>query len=190
MKTKRILVLLFSLVGIIANGQKNDNFEWLKSGTVLSYHVVFNAIEYDFVVDSIKLAADVSFAWNMTEPMTMNGSIVLKKNALDTATTFYNYFSGGNLTFEDKTSVWISKKVFKAIKKGSSIIVDAGTGREKLLYASTENISVKIDGHQKSLETLKAVTESGKIFWILNNPANPIIVKMNLGWSIILKEVK
>ncbi len=189
MKTKLLLILLFSVSGIFCKGQKNDEFEWLKNGSSLSYHVVFNAIEYDFIVDSLTLAADVSFNWKMTEPMVMDGSILIKKNALDTATSFYNYFSGGNLVFEDKTSIWVSKKVFKAIKKGSSIVVDAGTGREKLLFVAKENILVNINGHQKSLETLKSVTESGKIIWILNNPANPIIIKMNLGWTIVLKEV-
>lgn len=189
MKIKLCLFIFLCFSSLLSNGQKSKSDEWLKNGTKLTYQVVFNALEYDFIVDSIKVSSDISFAWQMTEPMTMNGNILIKKNALDTATSLYNYFTGGNQTFEDKTSVWVSKKVFKAIKKGSSVIVDAGTGREKLLFVAEEKLTCTIDDHQKSIETLKAVTESGKIIWILDDPLHPIIVKMNLGWTLTLKSV-
>ncbi len=190
MKTiKSILVSAIILSNILSYGQKKE-ISWLKKCTKLTCHVNFNAIEYDFIVDSLVVSNDIAFKWKMTDPMNYAGKVKMFKPALDTATAMNNFFTdNNNLNLTDETTVWVSKKVYKAIKKGSSVNIDAGLGREKLTYIKNEKIIAKFNGSNKTFNALYATTVSGNKFWILDDPANPIILKMYLGWTIEIKEI-
>jgi len=186
---KRVFILILLAVSTLSFAQKNEG-SWLKKCTKLTYHINYNAIEYDFILDSIKATNDISFQWKMTDPMNYSGKVKIMKQALDTATTFYNFFAdSSNIILDNKTTVLVSKKVYKAIKKGGSIKVDPGLGREKLTFKSAEKISAKFNGNTKSFDVLYVVTDSGNKFWILDDPANPVIMKMYLGWTIEIKEI-
>lgn len=186
---KKLLTLFFIAFSTLLFAQKNDA-SWLKKCTGLTYHINYNAIEYDFKIDSIKATNDISFQWKMSDPMNYTGKVKILKQALDTSTALYNFFAdSSNITLDNKTTVWVSKKVYKAIKKGGSIKIDAGLGREKLTFKSNEKISAMVNGSNKSFEVLYATTESGNKFWILDDPSNPIIMKMYLGWTIEIKEI-
>ena len=190
MKTiKSILLSAILLSNILSFGQKNE-IPWLKKCTGLTYHVNYNAVEYDFIIDSLVVKNDIAFKWKMTEPLITAGKVKISKPALDTATGFNNFFSdNSNLDLTDKTTVWVSKKIYKAIKKGASVSIDAGSGREKLTFINNEKITAKFNGSNKTFNVLYATTPSGNKFWILDDPANPIILKMYLGWTIEIKEI-
>jgi hypothetical protein len=186
---KRIFILILIAVSTITFAQKNET-SWLKKCTNITYHVNYNAIEYDFILDSLKATNDISFQWKITDPMNQSGRVKIMKPALDTATVLHNYFAdSSNIILDNKTTVWVSKKVYKAIKKGGSIKIDPGLGREKLTFKNTEKLSAKLNGSNKSFNVLYAVTESGNKFWILDDPSNPVIMKMYLGWTIEVKEI-
>lgn len=186
---KKLLIFLFALFSFAAMSQsKTDSF--LKQCSKLTYRVNFNAIEYDFIIDSLKTSNDISFCWRMTEPMVSSGKICVKKFALDTATVMNCFFAdSSNDTLTSATTVWVSKKVYKAMKKGGSVGIDVGIGREKLSFKSKEKITTKQNGNNKSLNVFYCATASGNKFWILDDPANPLILKMYLGWTIEIKEI-
>jgi hypothetical protein len=188
---KRIFILgiVFSFAALSSFAQKNEN-AWLKKCTKLTYHLTIDATEYDFVMDSLKFTDDIYFHWIMTTPGNDAGRVKIFKQALDSATAFNNYFTNNTyLELTDKTTVWASKVVYKAIKKGSSVNVDLGNGREKLTFISREKFSVKVNGTLKSFDVLYATTVSGSKIWILDDPSNPLLIKMYVGWTIEIKEI-
>jgi hypothetical protein len=47
-----------------------------------------------------------------------------------------------------------------------------------------------VKGSDKTLVTMHVKNpDSSRQLWILNNQQNPVIVKMDLGWTIVLKSV-
>ncbi len=55
-----------------------------------------------------------------------SGTVTLTKEALQSATALHNYFENGELTLTDKTSVWVSQKVFADAKAGRPVQLDLG----------------------------------------------------------------
>lgn len=55
-----------------------------------------------------------------------SGSVTLTKEALQSATALHNYFENGDLTLTNKTSVWVSQKVFADAKAGRPVKLDLG----------------------------------------------------------------
>ena len=50
--------------------------------------------------------------------------------------------------------------------------------------------AIKVKGTEKTLTTFHVKNSDGsRQLWILNNAQNPVIVKMDLGWTIVLKSV-
>ena len=190
MKTSK-LILIFALAALhtISFAQKKET-SWLKNCSKLSYHVNYNTLEYDFILDSMAVSDGIGFNWKMTAPMNYSGKVKMSAEALDTATAQNNFFgNNSNLDLTDKTTIWVSKKVYKAIKKGKSVIIDPSLGREKLTFKNAEKLKANMNGNSESFDVLYATTESGNKFWILDDPANPLIMKMYLGWTIELIDI-
>jgi hypothetical protein len=187
MKKFQVILLLFISVACMSQN-KFDSF--LKKCTSLTYHINYNAIEYDFILDSLKISNDISFSWKMTEPMTASGKVFITKFALDTATVMNCFFAdSSNDTLTSATTVWVSKKIYKTMKKGGSLFIDAGLGREKLSFKSKEKLTSKVNGKNNSFDVFYCASASGNKFWILDDPSNPLILKMYLGWTIEIKEI-
>jgi hypothetical protein len=180
-----ILAVLFIQSGI-ALAQNNEN-TWLKPGAQLNYAVNYNGPAYDFVITNLKIGETVSFDWRMTEPANMKGSVNISKDALDTASAQMNNFESGPSNLTDKTTVWMCKNVYKAIKAEKSVTIDAGEGKTLLAFKKAEIYTTLIDGKETKLNALYAETSKRYKYWILDDPKNPIILKMDLGWSIELR---
>ncbi len=190
MKTlKPLLLLAFLTLSYFSFAQTKET-SWLKNCTKLSYHVNYNALEYNFILDSLLVNDGISFNWKMTDPMNYSGKVKMSSEALDTATAQNNFFgNNSNLDLTNKTTIWVSKKVYKAIKKGRSVIIDPSLGREKLTFKSAEKLKANMNGKSESFDVLYATTDSGNKFWILDDPSNPLIMKMYLGWTIEIKDI-
>jgi hypothetical protein len=59
-----------------------------------------------------------------------------------------------------------------------------------LNFKSKQKLKVIVDGEEKQVKTLFAETAAGERFWILDDKDHPLIVKMYIGFTAILKEVK
>lgn len=165
-----------------------------------TWYVNANGAAYDFTVSKPlgSVDADLEFNWAMTSGDDMNGYIKITREAMDTAKGQNNYFGPGlkNTTLTDKTTVWISKKVFEEITKNGSCKMDVGNGEEvfTLVKDDLENRDmepfeekIKVKGVEKFVNTFHIKNEEGnRQLWILNDAKNPLIVKMDIGWSITL----
>lgn len=186
---KKIVTLLMLLLAFAANAQTLK----LKAGSVLTYKVTNAGQSYVFTVTLKSWEPDRSFDYDMGEPANLKGNVTLTAGALANATGQVNMFSGGPLSLTDRTTVWLSKTVFNSLKTEfqARVSVDGGTPIT-LLNNYEDKYNVPVDGKDTGLNIIYAEEQSGKPYhyWILNDAENPLIVKMELGWTIELTEIK
>ncbi len=163
-----------------------------------------NGEDYEFTVSNIKGTADTDFEfdWAMTTGAGMDGHISITKDAMEKALAQNNYFGPTlkNATLTDKTTVWVSKAVINGLITNGTARMDVGNGEEVFTVvpdkterwdeeAFEEKIQFK--GEEKYLNTLHVKNEDGsRKLWILNTAANPMIIKMDIGFTISLKSVE
>lgn len=161
-----------------------------------------NGDAYNFTVSNPKggIATNFEFDWGMTNGN--NGHINITKEAMESATAQNNYFGPKlkNATLNNQTSVWVSHQVFLSLSKKGTATMDVGNGPEVFTVVKDKNDDVEtesfkdaitVKGTEKTLLTLHVKNADGSHqLWILNNPQNPVIIKMDLGWTIVLKTVE
>jgi hypothetical protein len=98
-----VLCLVFLEVSI-SRAQEN-NFEWIRPGTGLTYQVNTEGSDYQYIVSIKGLYPMLSFRWDMTFPSRNWGNVEISQEAMDEATEQRNYFMGADLYLEDQTSV-------------------------------------------------------------------------------------
>jgi hypothetical protein len=69
------------------------------------------------------------------------------------------------------------------------VTIDAGDGDETLTFEDIEKMTVLIDGEDADLDCIYSSSDLFGWFWILDNRKFPIIVKMDIGWTITLTEI-
>lgn len=192
MKTIKIIFMLFvGLLFISKCFAQQQKIDWIKKGTTLTYDVKYLETKYQFIIKIINLKPDVVFSWEMTEPQNSKGKVNMSKEALATAIKQNNFFKSGEFFFTDMTTVWVSKKVFSSLKKAKPILIDLLNEEANLKFVKLDKKTVLIDGIKtKNIEVIYAETDLSQKYWILDCPDFPIILKMDLGWSIDLKSVE
>jgi len=138
----------------------------------------------------------------MTTGDNMNGHIKITAGAMKSAIGQNNYFGPRlkNATLTDKTTIWVSQDIFTQLSKKGSAKMDVGNGPEVFTTVTDKDgdaekesfkDAIKVKGSEKTVTTLHVKNSDGsRQLWILNNPQNPLIVKMDLGWTIVLKSVE
>jgi hypothetical protein len=194
-----VLGLLFIFASSFAQTAKPFAIADFKTAT---WEVNNNGSSYSFTVSNPKgsVATDFEFDWAMTSDNDMNGHIKITQEAMKAALAQNNYFGPSlkNATLTDKTTVWVSQAVFTNLKKTGTTMMDVGKGGETFTVVANDdnedkaafNDNVMVKGTEKTLVTLHVKNPDGsRQLWILNNQQNPVIVKMDLGWTIVLKSV-
>jgi hypothetical protein len=166
----------------------------LKNDDVLVYEVNNNGDIYHFEVTIKEIREAIVFDWVMPEK-DFSGEVTLEKTARDGATTYANYFANGSeKIYTDTCTVWFSRKNFAELKKGSTICTIDQYGAERFDKKPGAGLAIQYKGKPLTLKTINATNgktgDAQRQLWMLDNAANPLIVKMNLGWTIVLKEIK
>jgi len=99
------------------------------------------------------------------------------------------------LLLEDACILWISKTLLKALVNNTQpkIAID-GTEENKMAVLQKTNFSFRYKGAALTSEILEVSNKLKfvdlKQFSVLNNPDNPLIVKLNMGFTVELIEIK
>lgn len=193
MKKVLILAAFVLLAGISSKSfaQKHEvKSTWFKTGSVMTYHVLNVTKEYDYIVSDLVLGLDVAFKWKMTDPVNYKGNITIHDAAIDTAMKMVNYFEdNSSLNMTNSTTAMFSRKAYKQLISQQSINVTVDKDSETIIFDRYENYPIEVDGVKQDVEVMFAKSESGKKFWILDNPKYPLILKMELGFTIDLRTV-
>lgn len=175
----------------------------VKPGTKLVYAVEAQGNKYDFII-TVKKLNPLVFDWQMTDPINTSGTITHTAKAMISANTMYNFFSPGAKKLDDKTiSVWLSKNTFAGVMKaGKGIMMKMNVGAEAKkmgTYTGALNLEILVNGEKQTIkeELVKELSDGGvpadnndDFFTVYSSPKLPIILRMQNGFSIGLKEIK
>ncbi len=173
-------------------------------GTSLSYEVSTTDASYNFTADITENyeGGKMEFDFTMTSQEDLKGHITILKSALDTAHTLLNQFSA-NMQQEQlrqATSVWVSDAVYHEIKTNSSVQINAdGVWRNFAIESSDPNdlsssdfvFILRENGEEKRVPCihLTSTDDSGYELYIKDDAENPLILQMNIGFSVLLVDV-
>jgi len=190
------LVLLFLLTGltVIALPAKSQTSPFnVNPGDQLIYKVNYNGDIYNFEVTLISIGEKgIIFSYNMPE-RNKAAKIEISRDAMSNAAELYNYFNGKDQLLTEQISVWLSRKSFKDLNEGKTLM-DAGDGIQA--FNKQEDLTYTFSSNGKKTSVAGFRIDNGmsetahRQLWVLNNQANPLILKMDLGWTIELIEVK
>lgn len=194
MKKVLILATVILLTGIVPNSfaqQKEGPATWLKTGSVLSYHIMNVNEGYDYIISDLVMKNSISFNWKMTSPINYTGSVQISDMAIDTATAMINNFkNGSSMNMQEKTTVLLSRKLYKMLKSQAPAKITMDNTSEIFNYVRNENYPVKIDGTEQKLDVMLAQSTTGNKLWILDYPQYPLIIQMQIGFTLYLQSVE
>jgi hypothetical protein len=170
-----------------------------QNGDKLIYEVQANGLTYDFIVTIKQPASDdyrYAFDWEMTAPMNKTGHVdITKKAALD-GKKYKNYFEGGKLILTDASTVWMTAKNF-ADMPAKETTMQFDYNQPETFYRKDEAetaYTIKYKGKDVTLDIFKVDNDKQggehRQVWIQGISSFALIVKMDLGWTIRLKEIQ
>lgn len=191
-----ILFLIISFVSVYNYGQQNIV---LKPGTKLIYSVFRNG-EYSNIILTINTVfPDLDFTYQTTFDPMAKGEVTMSQNALHNADRIIYYLLGRNLNLDNATFLWFSQKSYNNLINTGRASITSENG--KLISLSKLNNSVKkiIEGNDtiyvnytNAAQVLGDSTteiDYGDTYQILDDPNNPMILKMDVGWTVDLKKI-
>ena len=210
---KKQLVLIVSLIAfafssiaqqtmylpiILKNDDGTAGSYEIKKGDKLVYGVNAGGNEYDFIVTVNKgnSKGAIDFNYEMTNSRNTKGHVFISANARANATKYINYFGGGELNLTDAITVWLSNKNFGDMSKKKTTMQIDNNSPETFYRPEKDEATlvVKIKGADKKLDAFiinNAADGTGdKTMWINAISGNTLIVKMDLGFTIVLKEIR
>ncbi len=169
-----------------------------REGDQLVYEVNAGGNIYDFIV-TLKPGKDeesLSFDWVMTAPVNRQGHVDVSAAAKDSSHKYINYFSGGNLNLTDACTVWMTGVNFRDMPgKKTSMQIDDND--PEMFYRKDEAetaYTIRYKEHDITLGIFKIDNDKAanqhRQMWIQGISSYPLIVKMDMGWTIRLKEIK
>jgi hypothetical protein len=180
-----INILLFLPFTSISRTTKSNPIA-LKKGLVLIYQVDNQDQKYDTAL---------MFSFKMTNQRRTSGKITLTGKALNSAIAQYNYFQSNEVTLDNQTSIWVSKSVWKKVKKKKKCSISTNSGvmnLKELDFVNNQGYNLLLNGNDTIIDVIYCVTNDSNAFkyWILDDPKNPLILKMELNFTLELKEIK
>ncbi len=169
----------------------------IKKGDKLVYQVKAGSNEYDFIVTiNAQGKGGIDFNYEMTNSKNTKGHVLISADAKNEATKYVNYFGGGELSLTDACTVWLSGKNFSDMPEKKTTIQIDDNIPETFYRPEKDEVTpvVKIKGEDKKMDVFiinNAADGTGnKTMWINGISSNSLIVKMDLGWTIVLKEIR
>lgn len=199
-------IFLFFLLCLLSNSAPAQIalHKIIVPGSKLIYGVRSAGKEYDFIVTLKSLNGAKGFDWVMTAPINKEGTIVHHPKALVSAHEMHNYFQSGTINLQENAlSVWLSSEVFGHFiaypLRGVNLRVIGSKEIDLIFYrdAKKENLEILVNGKAETVQVYTARSKSAQepaglegYFSFYCDAVLPIILRMNLGFYIALKEVR
>ena len=207
------LLILFAIVAFAFNSYAQDKMYLplmiknadgsldsydIQKGDKLVYEVNAGGSTYNFIVtvNAAAFETGIDFNYEMTNASKTSGHVIISAEARDKATKYVNYFRGGDLNLTDACSVWLSYKNFGDMPDRKTTMQIDNSAPETFYRPEDDEVEpvVKIKGTDKKIDGFRinnaADGKGSKTLWINGISSNSLILKMELGFSIVLKEIK
>jgi hypothetical protein len=95
------------------------------------------------------------------------------------------------------STVWMARNTFDSLLFGDTVSFDPeyrifGSEFQQFTRRGMGEFQFELNGVPQRIEIMKVIPLNPNVtaeFWILNDPDNPLIIMMDLGWRIELKEI-
>lgn len=191
-----IIIYQLSIINLRAQDINGlETFEKaMKVGTVLTYDVNSGGKKYQFIATIKKYDSEISFGWKMTEPVNKSGTVNMNTAAVAKAEALFNYFNGGVSNLDKETSVFISRKIFSDVAANASanMKVNGASDTATVLSNTISEFNFNINGELVNVPgwELQGGSEIKYTIDVIESEKFPLIVRMDLGWTIALSEIK
>lgn len=136
-----------------------------------------------------------SFDWKMSSPVNLSGTVKVSAEAIMNSRSYINRFAGGSQELKDACTVFLTALNFGEMPgKVSKLILD---GEEETFYRPESDevpFKVKIGGEEYTLDGFKINNKKDgtgdKTLVIQGISSHPLILEMELGFKIKLKEIR
>lgn len=159
----------------------------LKAGDVLVYHVKDSADAYDYIVTINKTDNGLSYTYNIpAKEIKSNASVT--SASLNEGTAYQTNFKANH-----NTALWLSTANYRGLATEKQTMMDMGAGVDTFTNTNTSTLKINYKGREKIITTYKIENKSNTDeiqMQVLNELNNPLIVMMNKGWTLTLKEVR
>ena len=171
----------------------------LKKGDKLVYHVTNNGNEYDFTVTINTFSYDkgIDFSYEIGAPVNKKGHVNISGPAYRTSRKYVNYFAGGELKLTDACAIWLCHDAYYEDLNSKKTVMTMDNGAPETFYEPEDDAvehEIIFKGETVKVDALRLNNKSdgngSKEVWVHNSSGNPLIIKMDVGYTIELKEVK
>jgi hypothetical protein len=171
---------------------KHSTFQ-IKPGDILVYSAGNGGDTYDVVLTVKKYGDVITLNYSIPQK-TQSGTVNIQNNLANSASTYDYYFVSNNNNPTDKSSIWLSKQNWRDLAStDKKTNMDFGGGAESFIRAGASTQKIKYKGRDKIITVYNIAnknTEDKKTFTVLTDEKNPLIVSMNYGGTLTLKEVR
>lgn len=215
MKILSLFIFLISYTAVVFSADKTIKpTEYIKAGTELHYIVNNGSNAYPFIVKIVSLDMEkgISFDYDLRSSSPIKARVEMLPQALNTAQTMYNYFSGKDVVLNDRVSVFVSSYIYYAINKtylsgietvaaknGAAIKpktawIQLDANDEYTIPFTDTDITptYKTDFGNIELKEIKGKDTNKSAEYIIqyiNDARCPLITYMNLGWTVTLTKI-
>jgi len=174
----------------------------LKHGSVLIYDIDANSEKFDLIVTLKKVKPEIVFSYETSGPSKKKGTITIPAAAIDSSRTLNNDFSGGNKTLNGELSLFLSRLIYGELamagmnEGGTSFRANPKDTMENFTRGEPNLNEIKVNGHNIQIDGERFYDfvneKTGNYhyaFTVLKNEEFPLILDMNLGWILHLKQI-
>ncbi|MFT5722952.1 MAG: hypothetical protein ACI9JN_000057 [Bacteroidia bacterium] len=185
-------VVFLLLFGFSCGSIKNIGLE---PDYKLKYDIITGQKSVRLEVLVVKDKPEWIFEYTIKEE-NLSGRIKSTAKAIDSSSELFHTFNGLDKTQTSATSLKISRHSYQQLKLGESVDLSYRIGfvKNTLPYKVVENKSLKylIDGKLRMLNVLyiEDTLNKGHSLWVWDNPNAPIILRLNFGNEIVIKEIE
>ncbi|MEO0280757.1 MAG: hypothetical protein ABIN05_00215 [candidate division WOR-3 bacterium] len=188
-----ILVIILSITCAKDFKVKTSEYSYFfKESSTFIYDVSSWGDKYELVIEIKKMDKNLHYRYRLEDDTIfkfVDDVVVLQKSLENSDRIFMNLWDYNVSNLDDKISVFFSKKVFKDLVNKKEVTIDVGDGEEHLTFERKTTYNCVIDGKEIELKAIYATSDLFGYFWILDDERFPLILKMEVGYIIELKEI-
>lgn len=171
----------------------------LKVGTKLFYRVDGTDEPHELILTLESLTTEkIEFSYRFSNDADMHGTVTMHQKALESAQCMHNFFMGNGEAVDlkaDSIAFFASQAMLKALKAKQKAQIDPFCNGEKVEFESHENQQNAFSMNDKyvKIKSIQATNESEEViymFTVADDPKFPLILALEMGWSLRLVRIE
>jgi nitrogen fixation protein len=173
-----------------------------KHGSRLVYTIENKNTTEEFVVTIRKLTPDLVFNYELSNSG-KKGSVTIPAKDMDSARILNSAFPGGSVTLDNQVSLFLSHIIYAEVAMagmndyGTNFVANPGEAIDTFSRGEPIKKDIKVNGRLMPIDVEKFYDHVDPVsgnyhytFTILKNENFPLILDMDLGWNLHLKQIE